>query len=349
MKNKLLLLLCLMFSDIVTSEVMLSINDIIMITPQCLTVPTDLTANSQTRGEESSDFAPIGAKWYYDYVEDMTGWDNGYVLVESVSDTVIDDVPCRELVKIIYGYDHVSGEEYQRVIGCEYVTQINDAVMIYRDGEFKTLYDFGAEVGDTIVISGHGYEGVSVSTTGQGMVVGKGTIEMDGQTLRYIDVKQPKDSPWQFPCFVNYGENYTVRICEKIGSISGYLLPEPYDIGVEVPWEGGGALRCYSDSEINLSFSDKECDYIVGVDEISSQGSINIYPNPANDNITISLTADYNSIEIYDSFGRKVNGQQSTVNSQQVIDVDISSYPSGLYLVVVKNGTDRYYKRIVKN
>ena len=80
----------------------------------------------------------------------------------------------------------------------------------------------------------------------------------------------------------------------------------------------------------------------------SNPSQISIYPNPANDNITIELTADYNSIEIYDSFGRKVNGQQSTVNSQQVIDVDISNYPSGLYLVVVKNDTDRYYKRIVK-
>ena len=75
----------------------------------------------------------------------------------------------------------------------------------------------------------------------------------------------------------------------------------------------------------------------------------NIYPNPTNGKITISLTADYNSIEIYDSFGRMMMSQQSTVNGQQVIDVDISSYPSGLYLVVVKNDTGRYYKRIVKN
>ena len=77
---------------------------------------------------------------------------------------------------------------------------------------------------------------------------------------------------------------------------------------------------------------------------------IYIYPNPTDDNITISLTGSYNSIEIYDSFGRMMMSRQvNTTTSQQVIDVDISSYPSGLYLVVVKSDSERYYKRIVKN
>ena len=77
---------------------------------------------------------------------------------------------------------------------------------------------------------------------------------------------------------------------------------------------------------------------------------ISIYPNPANDNITIELAADCHIIEIYDSFGRMMMSQQVTESlSQQVVDIDISKYPSGLYLVVVKNDNSRYYKRIVKN
>ena len=295
------------------------------------------------------EFASVGTKWYYDYNEDMTGWDNGYVLIESVIDTLIDDVSCRKLVKTIYEYNQDSNEEQQRVIGYEYVSQIDDSVMIYRDGEFKKLYDFGAEVGDTLIIPGHDYDPALMN--GQGVVVDKGTIEFDGQTLRYIDLKHPKDTPWQFPIFVSYGEDYyTVRICEKIGNISGYLLPEPYNTGVEVLWEGGGALRCYSDNVMSVSFQDKACDYIVSVDGISSQGLINIFPNPANDNITIELTADCHTIEIYDSFGRMMMSQQVTESlSHQVVDIDISKYPSGLYLVVVKDDNNRYYKRIVKN
>ena len=80
------------------------------------------------------------------------------------------------------------------------------------------------------------------------------------------------------------------------------------------------------------------------------ESHISIYPNPANDNITIELSSDCHTIEIYDSFGRMMMSQQvAETLSQQLVDVDISKYPSGLYLVVVKNDNNRYYKRIVKN
>ena len=337
-------------SQMMAESILLAIGEPSLRVPQCLTMPPALIILPQTRGaEQEIEFASVGTKWYYDYNEDMTGWDNGYVLIESVIDTLIDDMSCRKLVKTIYEYNQDSNEEQQRVIGYEYVSQIDDSVMIYRDGEFKKLYDFGAEVGDTLIIPGHDYDPALMN--GQGVVVDKGTIEFDGQTLRYIDLKHPKDTPWQFPIFVSYGEDYyTVRICEKIGNISGYLLPEPYNTGVEVLWEGGGALRCYSDNVMSVSFQDKACDYIVSVDGISSQGLINIFPNPANDNITIELTADCHTIEIYDSFGRMMMSQQVTESlSHQVVDIDISKYPSGLYLVVVKDDNNRYYKRIVKN
>ena len=87
-----------------------------------------------------------------------------------------------------------------------------------------------------------------------------------------------------------------------------------------------------------------------GVTDYEKSSGISIYPNPTDGKITISLTEDCNFIEIYDSFGRMMMSRQvDETTGQQVIDVDISSYPSGLYLVVVKNDTDRYYKRIVKN
>ena len=108
------------------------------------------------------------------------------------------------------------------------------------------------------------------------------------------------------------------------------------------------------DNETKLNYHEMVKDYYENDAEkrngVPNPSAINIYPNPANDNITIEFTADYNSIEIYDSFGRKTMSRQvNTTTGQQVIDVDISGYPSGLYLVVVKNDTDRYYKRIVKN
>ena len=341
-------------SQMMAESVMMAAGEPSLKVPQCLTLPPALIISPQTRGVESSDFAPVGAKWYYDYDQ---FWTSGYLLIESVSDTVIDGFACKKLAKSKKHYNYVTEEVKQFVFGYEYMTQIDDSVMIYRYGKLRKLYDLNAEIGDTLTFPGSEHEPVQDSSLmyGRTVVVGKGTVEFDGQTLRYIDLKNYRnweESPWQFTAYVDYGNDYymSARICEKIGNISGYLLPEIcYEADATESW---GALRCYSDDAMSVSFSDEECDYVpsdVGIDETTAS-SINIYPNPANDNVTISLTGSYNSIEIYDSFGRMMMSQQvNTTTSQQVIDVDISSYTSGLYLVVIKSDDERHYKRIVKN
>ena len=109
---------------------------------------------------------------------------------------------------------------------------------------------------------------------------------------------------------------------------------------------------CYNETKFgyNEMVKDYYEDDVEMSNIIQSSSHISIYPNPANDNITIELAADCHTIEIYDSFGRMMMSQQVTESlSHQVVDVDISKYPSGLYLVVVKDDNNRYYKRIVKN
>ena len=202
-----------------------------------------------------TEFAPVGAEWYYNY---NNFWNVGYVKITSESDTIIDNVFCKKLVKSIHVYDYVSYNEKKGVFGYEYLTQINDSVMIYSDGEFKKLYDFSAEIGDTLLIPELGH--YEEFTHGTAVVTGKGFMEFEGESLRYIDLKHLEDTPWQFSCYHNYDNGYnTARICEKIGNISGYLLPEKYFI---VDDDEGGALRCYSEGELSLKFTDEECDYV---------------------------------------------------------------------------------------
>ena len=205
------------------------------------------------------EFSPIGAEWHYNYNNFST---RGYVNVKSESDTVIDGVSCKKLVKSINVYDFMTDKVNKGVFGYEYMAQINDSVMIYVDGVFKKLYDFSAEIGDTIIIPA--LEHHEEYTHGTAVVTGKGVMEFEGDSLKYIDLKQPEDwedSPWKFSCYHDYSNDYynTVRICEKIGNISGYLLPEKYFIADD---EEGGALRCYSDEELNVKFSDEDCDFI---------------------------------------------------------------------------------------
>ncbi len=116
---------------------------------------------------------------------------------------------------------------------------------------------------------------------------------------------------------------------------------------------GNATVTSRSNQDMNDQHEDDDVIYKDEVELLPSNANpshISIYPNPANDNITIELSSDCHTIEIYDSFGRMMMSQQvNKTTSQQVVDVDISKYPSGLYLVVVKDDNNRYYKRIVKN
>ena len=236
-------------SQSMAEAVMAGSGDLVIVRP-CLTM--SLTPGTPSvRGDEEISFAPIGAKWHYSYDNGL--WKSGYVLMESVSDTIIDGTACRKLVKTYNGYNK-EGDAVQRVIGYEYMTQINDSVMIYRYGEFMKLYDLGAEIGDTLIFPGTDLHGDFYY--GNGIVVDKGTIELNGQTLRYIDLEQPEDwedSPWQFTCNFSYNEAYprSVRLCEKIGNISGYFLPEAFFVADDCE---GGPIRCYSDEIMSVSF-----------------------------------------------------------------------------------------------
>lgn len=144
---------------------------------------------------------------------------------------------------------------------------------------------------------------------------------------------------------------------EGIGSNEGPFVHDMYDFLEYSPKR----LLCYKENDDYLYYQD-EFDVDGDIDCFSSKyyandirenginNHISIFPNPANDDINIELAADSHTIEIYDSFGRMMMSQQVTEStSLQVVNVDISKYPSGLYLVVVKNDNSRYYKRMVKN
>ncbi len=165
----------------------------------------------------------------------------------------------------------------------------------------------------------------------------------------------------------NFENNYNNYVIKSGGSVSlhasneiilsdGFYATEGANFLAEViahDLSGNATVTSRSNQDMNDQHEDDDVIYKDEVELLPSNANpshISIYPNPANDNITIELTADCHTIEIYDSFGRMMMSQQVTESlSHQVVDVEISEYPSGLYLVVVKDDNNRYYKRIVKN
>ena len=83
----------------------------------------------------------------------------------------------------------------------------------------------------------------------------------------------------------------------------------------------------------------------VGVNENSPENNpFIVYPNPANDFITINfnLTQTENAIRIYNSLGQEISKLTSQNTSEKI---DISEFPSGMYLIKVnENGYSKFQK-----
>ena len=71
---------------------------------------------------------------------------------------------------------------------------------------------------------------------------------------------------------------------------------------------------------------------------------ISVYPNPANNNITIKISETISSmvtsinwsVNIFDISGKKKDELTFSIN-QQDIQIDVSSYNNGIYIVVFQN------------
>lgn len=296
-------------------------------------------ARAQTR-----EFAPIGAEWHYGIKQFST---EGYVRLKSVSDTIINGILCKCLEKRYFLFDHLSGIENEFVKGYEYVFPMEDSVMIYRFGQFYKLYDFTAEIGDTVSFPGsYSYEADAFVTfgdsIGQAVVIGKGVFEIDGLELKYYDLRKVDNSAWAFD--QDFYQGYA-RICEKIGNLSGYLFPEQQLVADSFE---GGTLRCYSDNEmgtVNFSVPYVECDYFHAVEENALESPA-VYPNPFKERLIVELpTEDNYTVMVCDTFGRTII-KQDIIGRKTGIDIPFPQ--SGVFHLVIQSNSYHYVTNVIK-
>jgi len=125
------------------------------------------------------------------------------------------------------------------------------------------------------------------------------------------------------------GANSSIHYAEEVGE---------YQVYIESP-NGCGA---YSNT-VYLN--------TVGIRDLESS-SFNIYPNPANNFLSIQLSQllDIASLTITDILGQELILQDfDTRNVSKEFKIDLSSIPTGIYFVVVESGTQQIVKKFVKN
>ncbi len=74
------------------------------------------------------------------------------------------------------------------------------------------------------------------------------------------------------------------------------------------------------------------------------QNNINIYPNPATDQITIETKIDYSSIQLISNEGKVIQ----MWNTPGLKSVDLSAFPAGIYFIQITSDRVVSRKRIVK-
>ena len=89
----------------------------------------------------------------------------------------------------------------------------------------------------------------------------------------------------------------------------------------------------------------------VGVSNISQGEGIKLYPNPANDVITVNLGSNFPSdktLLVYDMYGKLVI-EQDISNQSNLVNIDLSNYNKGLYFIKVVSELSQFTEKIILN
>lgn len=88
----------------------------------------------------------------------------------------------------------------------------------------------------------------------------------------------------------------------------------------------------------------------IGVNDMNSDNSIGVYPNPTNGGIiTVAVTSSgvEKQIEVYNLLGEKLFTMPVEANQKEV-KLDLSALSKGMYMIKVETGDGVLCKKIIK-
>jgi len=268
---------------------------------------------------QTNEFAPIGAKWWYDYSYFSL---DGYKTLESVGDTIIDGKTCRIIASTIFAKDLANPDPVLDTIYLNntYIYSDSGVVYNYTLGSFYTLYDFNSTVGDSWEVGGVSLDGICDST-GQIQVESNSIITINTFDLNQIYTSSIATDYW------NFG---TVPIIERIGSLN-FLFATPQECLFD--FYEGGPLRCYYDNEFGYYNVDTSvsCDFVLSMNQESLNPYIHIWPNPFTERINISIPLLQSNLllNIYNLNGLLIHQQQC----EPFTSIPCSDFSKGLYII----------------
>ena len=293
---------------------------------------------------DSQTWIDSNATWHYN-LEELSGLGiQGFYKYTYNEDTIIDGINCQKIackVYEFYTWPEVVFLDSNSV--AEYYTYVSNDTVYYRtNDEFFVLFDFGASIGDTWIISttnnGNGF----CDDTSMVQVVDTGTVTINSQVLRTITLEPVPGSSYGLSGVYN----------EKFGLMSygpWHLFPRVMecDTNIIVEWYYT-SFKCFEDDSFDLfNPSSTDCEYFLthlGIPNTDSY-SISMYPNPVKDMLKIQVP-ESGILSIYSINGQEL--KQLEVNKSTVID--FRNFETGIYFIrFYGNSSMQVHEIVIKN
>lgn len=278
------------------------------------------------------------AQWHYTYY--VFGIEKGVVEFQTDGTETILGKECRVLKK--------SGTSCDYRPAIEYIYKENDSLFYYDEeaNAFNLLYDFGALQHE--IISLPAWEAMPFDSF-YIRVDSVSYLLLSADSLRVQHVTYGFKNGDTITYYPLSPENPEGMIIEDIGNRSTFFhfAEDGACDGVHIRY-----LRCYSDAGmIDLKFTEEACDslpVVASIEEVGKEQLLNVFPNPANEAITISIPDGQVGYNIYHVFGKLVHTlNKEILGGRNSIMIDVSNYPSGMYYV--KSQNHKYTFKFIKN
>ena len=104
-------------------------------------------------------------------------------------------------------------------------------------------------------------------------------------------------------------------------------------------------------SSNDIFLDDVNMSAVVGIDELSQNGSISLMPNPASDHLSITLdfaSSNTGTLSFLDMTGRTIYSQPVQPGQKQLdLDLDKMGITNGVYLLRLKHSNGQRVERLV--
>lgn len=209
------------------------------------------------------------AQWYYSLwrTDAQPGF---FYRVLAQGDTSLAGKICK-VVKVFDSYGQaIPGARF-------YMYELAKKVYIWKDNQFRLLYNFDAAVGDTVTAAVVYQPELRVFETHT--LPGISEVRYRIKNIRVSNYRKLWDIE-----YLDSGWRFSDSITEGIGSWSGFFggTYNQADSGIT------GNLRCYFNGTHGVNYGNASlCDRILSVSEAASTRRLKLYPNPAGDYVVL--------------------------------------------------------------